>query len=344
MKSDCYAPYNNMYFSTDGNVSPCWLLLGSTERWDGTKTIKEIWEGDVFKRYRDNLSNGVFEGSCNVCKKNIDNGVWSLSKAYEELPVSKYPSLLELELSNQCNLECIMCEGRLSSGIRKNRDKLPPLPMLYDSNFVKQLEEFVPHLTELRINGGEPFAQSIVYDICMMVSEINPNLRITIATNGTVYNKQVQRILNKCNIHLNISIDSLQKNTYESIRINGVFEDLMVNFHKFKEYCHTNTRTLSVMVNPMRNNWKEMGDFVRFCDEHNVDLWYNTIHHPQHLTLWGLDKNTLEEVYNTLRAEVLQMTEQKVSERNLHKFRHLVNNQIKTWAEKKTINIPIISV
>ena len=56
---------------------------------------------------------------------------------------------------------------------------------------------------------------------------LNPKLKINIATNGTVYNKQVRTILDKCNIHLNISIDSLDKENYESIRINGDFDELM---------------------------------------------------------------------------------------------------------------------
>ena len=97
---------------------------------------------------------------------------------------------------------------------------LPPMANAYDDSFVEQLREFIPHLEELRFNGGEPFAQKIVYDICMLVADINPSLRINIATNGTVYNKQVREILEKCNIHLNISIDSLDKED-ETIIVNA---------------------------------------------------------------------------------------------------------------------------
>jgi radical SAM protein with 4Fe4S-binding SPASM domain len=333
-RSPCSAPFNNMYFTSDGKVSPCWLLVGAVETWDGTKTIKDIWAGDAFEKYRNNLINNIFEQNCKVCKNNILADNWPLAMAYDHFSIKEYPTLLELELSNQCNLECVMCEGRLSSGIRKNRDKLPPMPMLYDDNFVEQLKDFIPHLEELRFNGGEPFAQKIVYDICMLVADINPKLKINIATNGTVYNKQVQKILNRCNIHLNISIDSLDKNNYESIRINGDFDDLMKNFQIFKKYCHDNDRMLSVMINPMRNNWWEMPDFVNFCNTNRVYLWYNTIHHPNHLALWNLPKDELKTIYESLSDKLAQL-DIKDTFGNLKKCQHLVHNQIKNWYNKQ---------
>lgn len=339
--SPCVAPFNNMYFTTEGRVAPCWLLVGYLDTWGPDKSIKDIWNGENFKKYRENLKNGIFENECRVCKQKIEADTWPLALAYDGFSVKEYPTLLELELSNQCNLECIMCEGRLSSGIRKNRDNLPPLPMIYDDSFVEQLKEFIPHLEELRFNGGEPFAQKIVYDICMLVSELNPSLRINIATNGTVYNKQVQAILNKCNIHLNISIDSLIKENYESIRINGSFETLMENFNIFSKYCKDNDRGLSVMVNPMRDNWFEMGNFVKFTIEHNVHLWYNTIHHPEHLSIWSLSSIELEKIIENLKPEVenlkpKQGTNNPVQWGNWQKFNHFVNNQLTNWHNKQT--------
>lgn len=337
--SPCLAPYNNMYFTTEGRVAPCWLLVGHLDTWGPDKSIRDIWFGEKFSSYRKNLKNGIFESECRICKQKIEADTWPLALAYDSFSVKEYPTLLELELSNQCNLECVMCEGRLSSGIRKNRDKLPPLPMIYDSNFVDQLKEFIPHLEELRFNGGEPLAQKIVYDICMLVSDLNPKLKINIATNGTVFNKQVQNILNSCNVHFNISIDSLKKDNYESIRINGNFDELMENFQKFNNYCKNNDRQLSVMVNPMRNNWFEMANFVRFTNENKVFLWYNTIHHPEHLSIWNLSSYELHTIINTLKPQVDELRpsdySNHVAHGNWEKLNHFVNNQLVNWHSKQ---------
>jgi radical SAM protein with 4Fe4S-binding SPASM domain len=329
----CNAPFNNMYFTTVGTVAPCWLLVGQVETWSKDRSIADIWFGEKFQQIRNDLKQNLFNGECSVCEKNICKKVWPLAMAYDQFSLKKYPTLMELELSNQCNLECIMCEGRLSSGIRKNRDKLPPLPMIYDETFVEQLKEFIPHLEELRFNGGEPLAQNIVHDICRIAYDLNPTLKINIATNGTVYNKNVQWLLEHCNVHFNISIDSLDKDNYESIRINGNFEHLMQNFEIFRDYCHAKNRILSIMVNPMKNNWWEMIDFVHFVEKHNVHLWYNTIHHPKHLSLWALPKNELHIARNRLTSDLDDIVNRGYSPANIQKFTNFVK-QVSNWFER----------
>ena len=326
----CNAPFNNMYFTVVGNVAPCWKLPGYVDKWDGTKTIMEIWKGEKFQAYRDALVQNIFMNNCKECEKLIDNGVWPLAKAYEQFGVNDngYPALMELELSNQCNLECIMCSGKLSSGIRKNRDKLPPLPQLYGEEFKEQLKEFLPHLKELRFNGGEPLTQKIVLDICEDVIKINPNLKVNIATNGTVYNKRVQYLMEKCNLHFNISIDSLQKKRYEEIRINGDFDTLMKNFKIFHRYCKQGNRELAVMVNPMRMNWDEMVDFALFCEKNETNLWYNTILYPEHLAIWNLPSSELKTIYESLSKK---LKAENLHDRQGETVRHLVHDQIKNW-------------
>ena len=335
MSSFCKAPSNNMYFTIMGEVSPCWKTTATCDNWSEDRSIMDIWSGDKFQMYRDALAKNVFLNRCTECKVDVDNEVWPLARAYEKLPVREYPSLMELELSNQCNLECTMCSGFLSSGIRKNRDKLPPLKQIYTDKFVEELREFIPHLQELRFNGGEPFAQKIVLDICDMVTEVNPKLKITVATNGTVYTKRVKHILANNNIHLNISIDSLQQKRYQEIRINADFKKLMINFDIFHKYCKDNSRSLVVMINPMRNNWEEMVDFIWFSDKFDINLWYNTILYPMHLAIHSMPAEDLDIVYNTMLA---QLEELPSNVRNYDKFKHLVSNQIGNWYLDKLVD------
>ena len=35
----CNAPFNNMYFTVTGNVSPCWKLPGFLDKWDGKTQV-----------------------------------------------------------------------------------------------------------------------------------------------------------------------------------------------------------------------------------------------------------------------------------------------------------------
>lgn len=324
----CKAPINNMYFTVEGKVAPCWLQVGAVDNWSHERSIKDIWFGENFNRLREALANKQYLGQCATCKHQIDSNVWPLAKAYDTFSVKQYPTLMELELSNQCNLECVMCSGLLSSGIRKNREKLPPLPQIYDDTFVEQLKDFIPHLEELRFNGGEPFAQKIVLDICDVVAEINPNLVITIATNGTVYNKRVQHIMDNCNVKFNVSIDSLDKQRYSDIRIHGNLDIVLNNFKRFNDYSMSKGHNVCVMVNPMRNNWFELINFVDFCNEHNTNLWFNTIRYPEHLALWNLPQNELKHIYTTMKQ---QMSTYNTGTQPEKIYKHLVDQQIANW-------------
>ena len=323
----CNAPFNNMYITLQGNVSPCWKLPGACDQWSKDRSLMDIWTGEHFEKYRTALKQNKFLNRCVECKKDIDNDTWPLAKAYEKFPVHTMPSLMEIELSNQCNLACIMCNGNLSSAIRK-KEGMAPLPQIFDESFNDQMREFLPHLTELRVNGGEPFTQKILLDLLDVVAEVNPNLPVTIATNGTVYNKRVQSILDKCNIQLNISIDSLVPERYEIIRENGKFDKLMKNFEIFKSYCLNNDRKLSIMVNPMNNNWDEMIEFVKFTDKHKCNLWFNTILYPKHLSIKHMPPKELVEIIDYLRLELKKIKHSNL--RNCDIAEHLIS-QIENW-------------
>lgn len=338
--SICNAPSSNLYFGVDGQASPCWLYYPTpVPRWSPDRSITDIWNGAEFTDVRRALAAQRFIGRCRECEHDILTGNRPLAAAYDfDEPIGEWPSMLELELSNQCNLACVMCNGNLSSRIRREREHLPPLSSPYDESFVEQVAALLPHLRELRFNGGEPLLQPIVHDIGERVGDLRPDLKVTIATNGTVLNTKVHRLLDRCSIHVNVSIDSLVPARYEQIRLHADFDHLMANFEVFRDYCLTHDRSLCVMVNPMRENWSEMADFVWWCNERDVHLWFNTIREPSHLALHSLAAGELE----TMRAELARRSLPKpvpgpyesVHRHNIDVFRRFVDHQLTTWRDE----------
>lgn len=338
--SVCNAPFTNMYFCVDGQVAPCWLYFpAKTPRWSPERSIKDIWLGPEFSKVRDALADGRFLSSCGVCEHNIDTGNLPLAAAYDnEHAIGDWPTMLELELSNLCNLECVMCSGQLSSKIRRNRDQLPPLTSPYDDSFVDQVAELLPHLHELRFNGGEPLMQPIVHKITDRIAEIRPDLKVTIATNGTIINDRSRRMMERCNIHVNISIDSLIPERYAEIRVHGVLEEVLANFEEYRSYCHADGRNLAVMVNPMRMNWDEMADYVWWASERQVHLWFNTIRYPEHVALHNLPYAELAHIHDTLAAAPLPEPapgpEGDACRGNREVFERFVHTQLATWRDE----------
>lgn len=330
----CYAPFKNIYFNIQGDAAPCWLTFKDPDSYPD-KSIHDIWFGEKFTELREKISNFDLSGKCSVCNHYIQgrNYVTPLAKAYDnDYPEKMYPVMMELELANTCNLECVMCNGRLSSSIRKNREKKSPWPIPYDENFVRQLEEFIPHLEEARFNGGEPFLNEVCYRIWENILKVKPGMKVVIATNGTVLNDKVKEILGRGRFDINLSCDSLNKNTYERIRVNAVFEKTMENIDWFHDYCKRKGTTLCILTNPLRSNWQEMPDFISFCNERNLPIWFNTIHRPYDQAIWTLDSGSLKNIFDTLsRYEFATNPLKPQTFHNAKVFRNLVHNQINTW-------------
>lgn len=339
-ESVCNAPLTNLYLGVDGQAAPCWLYWPHPPaRWGTDRSLLDIWRGPELTALRAAHREARFPGGCGVCRHDIATGNRPLAAAYDnEHDIGEFPTMLELELSNLCNLECVMCHGRLSSKIRKNREKLPPITSPYDESFVEQLEDFLPHLEEIRFNGGEPLLQPIVHQITERIGTTRPDLAVTVATNGTVMNARVRRMLDRCNVHINLSLDSLIPERYEDIRVHANFRRVMDNFDVFHAYCAQNDRRLVIMVNPMRSNWEEMGAYVRWCHERGVRLWFNTVREPAHLALHNLAKPELDQIIRTLRAESLPSPLDgpggDICRGNIEVFQRFVDTQLVTWRDE----------
>jgi molybdenum cofactor biosynthesis enzyme MoaA len=328
-----------MYFNVMGQGAACWLTFFDSPRYPEL-SIREMWNSSYYKSLRESVQAHDLTDRCRVCERNILNRAFknTLARAYDsDRPVTDYPSIMEFEFSNQCNLECQMCNGRLSSSIRKNREKLPPVQSPYDEAFVDQLEEFIPHLAEARFNGGEPFLQKICWSVWERIIRINKNVEITIATNGTVWSDKVKALLESGNFRINLSLDGMSKETYESIRKNSKFDRVIANAEKFSAYCRSRGSSFCIMVNPMRPNWHELPRFVEFCNYNGYHIWFNTIYRPFHLALWTLSSSELKDIHKILTSHKFSAarSDSRAYYGNIEKYRNLVNRQIPAWQREQ---------
>jgi molybdenum cofactor biosynthesis enzyme MoaA len=329
----CNAPSTNLYFAADGKVGPCWIQLGEGgERWSPDRSIDDIWRGRGLERMRADLAAHRFPGACDRCRRDIEAGVAPLAAVYDhERPVLDVPTTLELELSNLCNLECVMCTGELSSKIRRNRDHLPPLEVPYDDSFVEQVAELLPTLQEVRFSGGEPLLHPILYKICERIIELRPDLQIAVSTNGSTLNARVRSLLERARVQINISFESLDAERYEAIRIGADHATLLANIEEFRALVRPNGGLVTINTNPMRDTWADMAAIVRFCDERELHLSFNTVLRPSERSLASLPGPELAAVLAALEAERFDPATSGAPEWNHRQWENFVG-QVRTWA------------
>ncbi len=298
-------------------------------------TLNEIWNGDVFKKYRKFVRKNNLPPSCYLCRDKLFHQDFDSIKIreFDHLPIlKKFPSLIELNIDNTCNLECVMCSSVNSSRIAARYGVKTRL--LDTEKIFEQLQDFLPHVKEMIFSGGEPFMSHTYFRIWEELIKENPACKITLNTNATVINQQVKDIIEKGNFYFNISLDSLVKETYEKIRVHSKFETFIDNFHYLLEYSTRKNVPVSAPVCPLVLNYKEIPNLISFCNEHHVYMVFLHVFGAHRVALNAAPSNLLEDALHLYENTKLK-SETKVEKHNAMRFHSLLAD-VKIWiAEAK---------
>jgi len=279
----CAAPFTTLRFGLNGKMTVCCINTTYDLGTVPTTSPEQAWFGDKIQKLRESLSNYNFSLGCLECTNHIDVGnihnsiLAQQDRALpdiEEVVKRRYPSQLIFQIHNTCNYECIMCSGVFSSSIRKNRDKQPVTGNVYGDEFVKQITPFLKEAKKVEFLGGEPFLISTNFKLLEVIRQVNPNLKIDIISNGSVFNDKIKNILTQLpNASVHISLDSLIPYIYAYIRRNGNLQNVLSNIEEFIKI----DKLKSVSICPMIQNVLEIPNFVTFCVERKLGLYINNV-------------------------------------------------------------------
>jgi MoaA/NifB/PqqE/SkfB family radical SAM enzyme len=333
----CYAPYTSMFFSRSGFVSPCYASYSEKSSRIDNSSLHDIWFNGSFADIRNQHAVCNFNASCKFCEDILYAGSYksALINKYEHYAFSKsnYPVIMEFELSNKCNLACIMCDSNLSSGIEAENCDTVSGNQFYGNDFFEQLREFIPHLQLAEFTGGDPFMIEEYYLIWDMIAELNPKCNILITTNANTMNPKIEKLLETHkNISFNISIDSLVPDNYESIRRNGNFEFAQKNIQKFVDYSRRNKTDVNILVCPMTVNNHELADFVDYANNLGICVYYHTVVKPKELSLKYLDSESLEKLADSI--EIRQFPEETKNHRTNRANLDNLIKLLRDWADE----------
>ena len=342
LKKICYAPFSSMFFSRHGLVAPCYATYNENSSHISNNSIKDIWFSGSINEIRKQHSRCDLSTSCSFCENILNSNSYksALINKYEHYAFSKskYPKIMEFELSNKCNLACIMCDTNLSSSIEKGKNQNFTGNLFYKESFFDELREFIPHLQLAEFTGGDPFMIEEYYKIWDIIMELNPKCRILITTNANTMNPRIERLMNMHkNLYFNISIDSLQKENYEKIRINGNFEYAMKNTQKFIDYCKKHKTHLNILVCPLTKNAHELGDLVNFANKNKICVFYHTVVKPKELSLKYLPTEDLNKIVDELSIYKFP-SKTKNQRTNKHNFENLIE-LLKSWSKENELDI-----
>lgn len=332
----CAAPFSSMYLDARGNVRVCCVNstfpLGNVR----TESLVSMWHGARMGRIRRAMQEWDFSMGCDLCEspsRNEDHPI-APARAFDRfrgMTALEWPRQLELALSNTCNLECEMCFGEFSSSIRRNREGLPPIHSAYDERVLSELEEFLPHLEQINVIGGEPFLSREMWRVWGRVHELGLTPRFRVTTNGTIRNRRVEWLLEHFDVDLTVSIDGATPETYERIRRGARFQDVLDNLDYFAGVARQRGRGIDLAFCLTTDSWRELPDVLGLGDSLGMPVGVNVVSEPARLSLWRASAETLTKV----AAEWMDLRETVADDLTLNRQEWLDNVDWSVSAAKR---------
>ncbi|MGC9331123.1 MAG: radical SAM protein [Bacteroidales bacterium] len=301
-KALCHAPAGSVLFTPSGNAQPCHYNRGLTYGKYPEQSVKTIFESEKRTHLLKTLKSYRFPKSCYTCEQAWKNKQqYNIgAKKYDGLAdATSFPELLELQIDNNCPLECVMCSGEYSSSIRKNREHEPPINTPYDARFVEQLLPCLSRLKRINFTGGEPLLIPLYYDIMEQVIEHNPSIEMNLSTNASVLPKKFLHLLPRGNFSFTVSIDSMNKNRYETIRKNAVFEQTMKNIDVLLKHCKATNHKFSIKACILTLNYHDIPGLLDYWNNKKIEVYIKPVWFPPHLSLKHAGKKELGNIISS---------------------------------------------
>lgn len=196
---------------------------------------------------------------------------------------------LWIEPSGFCNLKCSMCGGN-----PRQKQFNQKSGYLSIKGFKYILDEFLklsPELKKVDFRGtGEPLMNKEIVEMILYCKE--KNILTGITTSGSLLNKNLNKKILKSGLdYLTLSIESIDKKTYERIRIGAKLEDVKKNIEDFIKQKKIINPKCQVVLNVVlqKENIKQIFDIIKYASK----IYVNAI------CLLNLENNYRKE-HNTL--------------------------------------------
>ncbi|MFC5354308.1 radical SAM protein [Azospirillum himalayense] len=278
----CSEPWQKFALTVDGNIPRCFSSPGGPAgSLHATTDLLALWNSESFQNFRAAVSEKEPAHSvCRRCPHILSVGpvpfltdpegeesrtpygqnIRLQRREFEsgEVVLRSLPSILHLEPSAYCNLDCIMCSQ---------------LNLKRSVNDQTVIEKFVsasaPYATLINWSGGEPLVQpSFKHFMRTFDPAGNPFLGLSLMTNGLVFDERHMEFLPKFKrAAVCVSIDGTGP-VYERIRVKGEWRRLEANMKRLLILRDQYSRFgVSAAFTIQKQNVREIATFLRWCLE-----------------------------------------------------------------------------
>ncbi len=322
-KNFCPAPWINISTDVNGSIRPC-CRYSQPGRQLGHKTpnmkdgnLNDVWNSDKMQTIRQAMIDGKKLPECNWCWSEEATGQNSFRERYLndvksynievdfESVIAPPPAVMDLKLTNVCNLKCRMCGPTASSSILKEQKRLGKKFGTDEVYWLKNkiigtenedlfFNEWVPNMKSLELTGGEPFVSLENKKLIAKIVESghSEHIDILITTNGTHYSKKLMNDVESFKYaNLSISIDDFGPRL-EYARSGANWDLIKSNILKFK----THDVKLKAYVTVNNYNIWHLKEIESEFSDIGLPIVYGFLHEPEALSIKYLNSHIKEKI------------------------------------------------
>ncbi|MGY8963386.1 MAG: GTP 3',8-cyclase MoaA [Rhodospirillales bacterium] len=183
-------------------------------------------------------------------------------------PFGREVTYLRVSVTDRCDLRCVYC-------MAEDMVFLPKRDLLTLEELDRLCSTFVDlGVRKLRLTGGEPLVRR---DVMSLIESLARHLKtgaldeLTLTTNGTQLAKFADRLANAGVKRINVSLDTLNPDTFRKITRWGDLDKVLAGLEAAKK------AGLAIKINTvaMRNaNEHDINDMVSWCGDQGFDLTF----------------------------------------------------------------------
>lgn len=210
----------------------------------------------------------------NIDKKNIvvritDN--WRQVEKFMYSATPPFPHVLMLELTNACNLKCIMCRN---ASMKRKRGFMPT-DLAQDA--ISQARDLGIKRVALYTTG-----ESLLHPSFIKIVKICKKLKVYcyLTSNGTLLNKRLSsEIIDSGLDSIKFSVDHSAIGEYEGTRIGANYKRLIKNLSMLKQLRDSRRSRMKIYIGAivMRTNEENMSQFKKFFRPYVDDICFSPL-------------------------------------------------------------------
>jgi len=168
---------------------------------------------------------------------------------------------LRITLTNRCNVNCLYCHH---DGMVKSKDEMTADELYTICKIAKKIG-----VRKIRLSGGEPLLKKDIVEIVEKIASLDFK-DISMTTNGILLEKYAQDLKDAGLDRVNVSLDTLNRETFEFITKKDYLEDAKKGILKAVEVGLYPVKINMVIMKDI--NQDEIDDMFEFCKEHDIVL------------------------------------------------------------------------